>query len=112
MATLQGIWTDDRQCPAFKSNLHADLEVQAQYQTYQTFGNFEAGEEFLDFMWDLLPVFREFAGNYFETKGANVPTCLTWGGNPTGDHQFYEACYFCLSWRLDNIRRWRFGRVN
>ena len=77
MGTLQGVWTDDRQTPMFKNNVHNDLESQVQYQTYQTSGNFAEGEPFFEFWWERLPVFRAYAKSFYETDGAAVPGVMT-----------------------------------
>lgn len=83
MATLMSIWTDNKMFPDFKNDLHNDLETQAQYQAYQTAGNFEEGRVLYDYLWELLPTFRSFASSFYETSGAAVPGVMTYGGNPT-----------------------------
>ena len=83
MGTLQSVWTDEKQWPAFKNNVHNDLESQVQYQAYQTAGNFAEGEAFFEYWWQRLPVFRTYAKSFYETDGAAVPGVMTWGGHPT-----------------------------
>lgn len=84
LATLQGLWTADGPFPPFRNNLHNDLESQSQYMAYQTAGDFAEGRVFLDYLWDLLPVWRRYATRFYGTNGAMVPTCCSLGGNPTG----------------------------
>jgi alpha-L-fucosidase 2 len=98
LATLQSIWTDHGMIPAFRNNLHGDLNTQGQYQSYQTSGDFAEGRAFLDYLWDLLPVLRGYARTFYGTAGAAVPTCMSLGGNPTGGWPQYWASPTYAGW--------------
>jgi len=51
---------------------------------YQAAGQFEEGATFLDLLWDLLPVFRKFAREFYHTPGAAVPDVLSRQGQALG----------------------------
>ena len=70
---LQGVWTkDEGTMPPWKGDYHHDLNTQLTYWAYLAAGHFDAGLSFLDFMWDLLPRHRDFARDFYGTKGAVV----------------------------------------
>jgi alpha-L-fucosidase 2 len=80
---LQGVWTaDGGGLPPWKGDFHHDLNTQMTYVSYLTAGHFEEGEVFLDFMYDLLPQFREFARKFYAAPGAAVPGVMTLDGKP------------------------------
>ncbi|MCC6234888.1 MAG: glycoside hydrolase N-terminal domain-containing protein [Verrucomicrobiales bacterium] len=106
---LQGVWTADAgTLPPWKGDYHHDLNTQMTYLGYQAAGRWDEGLCFLDFLWDRLPVFRQFAREFFETPGANVPGVMTLAGAPLGGwaqyslapvHSGWLAHLFYLHWR-------------
>lgn len=106
---LQGVWTADAgTLPPWKGDYHHDLNTQMTYLGYQGAGHWDEGRCFLDFLWDRLPVFREFARRFFGTPGANVPGVMTLAGAPLGGWAQYSlspvqagwlAHLFDLHWR-------------
>ena len=59
---LQAVWTQDSGgLPPWKGDFHHDLNTQMTYLSYLPAGRFEEGNVFLDFMYGLLPRFKEFA---------------------------------------------------
>jgi len=81
---LQGLWTrDDGGLPPWKGDYHHDLNTQTTYLAYPTAGLFDAGLSFINYNWDLLPVYRAFAESFFGVDGAAMPGVATLGGRPT-----------------------------
>lgn len=81
---LQGVWTADDGLPPWKGDYHHDLNTQTMYISYLTAGHFDEGRVFLDFMWSLLPAFREFARRFYGTSGAMFPSIMSLAGKPLG----------------------------
>lgn len=77
---LQGAWTADDGLPPWKGDYHHDLNTEMMYVSYAAAGDFEQGRVFLDFMWKLLPVFREFASRFYGTAGAMCPPVMSAAG--------------------------------
>jgi alpha-L-fucosidase 2 len=106
---LQGVWTADAgSLPPWKGDYHNDLNTQMTYMGYQGAGHFDEGRSFLDFNWNLLPRYRRFAREFFQTPGANVPGVMSLSGDPlTGWGQYslsptmgaWIAHLFYLHWR-------------
>lgn len=87
---LQGVWTEDSGgLPPWRGDYHNDLNTQTTYIAYQTAGRFDEGRCFLDFLWKLLPKFREHAAKFYEAPGAAVPGVMAIDGNPLGGWPMY-----------------------
>ncbi len=112
---LQGVWTADAGgLPPWKGDYHNDLNTQMTYIGYQTAGRFDEGACFLDYLWNLLPVFREFARDFYGTPGAAVPGVMSLAGQPLGGWGQYSlsptmgawnAHLFYLHWRYTEDRQ-------
>lgn len=106
---LQGVWSADAgSLPPWKGDYHNDLNTQMTYLAYRTAGNFDEGLCFLDYLWDRLPVFRQFAKDFYGTMGAAVPGVMSLAGQPLGGWGQYSlsptmgawnAHLFYLHWR-------------
>ncbi len=106
---LQGVWSADAgSLPPWKGDYHNDLNTQMTYLAYRTAGNFDEGLCFLDYLWDRLPVFRQFAKDFYGTTGAAVPGVMSLAGQPLGGWGQYSlsptmgawnAHLFYLHWR-------------
>lgn len=106
---LQGVWSADAgSLPPWKGDYHNDLNTQMTYLAYRTAGNFDEGLCFLDYLWDRLPVFRQFAKDFYGTPGAAVPGVMSLAGQPLGGWGQYSlsptmgawnAHLFYLHWR-------------
>ena len=82
---LQGVWTaDNGGLPPWKGDYHNDLNTQMTYIAYQEAGNFDSGLCYLEFLWKLAPVFREFAKVFYGTGGLATPGVMSLGGQPLG----------------------------
>jgi alpha-L-fucosidase 2 len=81
---LQGVWTADDGLPPWKGDYHHDLNTQMMYVSYPAAGHFAEGEVFLDFMWQLLPTFRQFARTFYGTPGAMFPSVMSAAGTALG----------------------------
>ncbi len=106
---LQGVWTANTgDLPPWKGDYHNDLNTQMTYIGYQEAGLFDEGACFLDLLHDLLPVFRDFAHDFYGTPGAAVPGVMSLSGQPLGGWGQYSLsptmgawlCHlFYLHWR-------------
>ncbi|MBK9140217.1 MAG: glycoside hydrolase N-terminal domain-containing protein [Verrucomicrobia bacterium] len=106
---LQGVWTADAgELPPWKGDYHNDLNTQMTYLAYRTSGDFEEGASFLDYLWNLLPTFRQFARDFYGAPGAAVPGVMSLAGQPLGGWGQYSlsptmgawnAHLFYLHWR-------------
>lgn len=106
---LQGVWSADAgSLPPWKGDYHNDLNTQMTYLAYRTAGNFDEGLCFLDYLWARLPVFRQFAKDFYGAPGAAVPGVMSLAGQPLGGWGQYSlaptmgawnAHLFYLHWR-------------
>lgn len=106
---LQGVWTADAgSLPPWKGDYHNDLNTQMTYLAYRASGDFDEGATFLDYLWDRLPVFRQFARDFYDAPGAAVPGVMSLAGQPLGGWGQYSlsptmgawnAHLFYLHWR-------------
>lgn len=106
---LQGVWSADAgSLPPWKGDYHNDLNTQMTYLAYRTSGDWEEGACFLDYLWNLLPRFRQFAQDFYGTPGAAVPGVMSLAGQPLGGWGQYSlsptmgawnAHLFYLHWR-------------
>lgn len=88
---LQGVWTaDEGQLPPWKGDYHHDLNTELSYWHYLKANHLPEGESFLDFLWNLRPAAREFAGSYYESSGINLPSVMTIDGKPLGGWPMYS----------------------
>jgi alpha-L-fucosidase 2 len=106
---LQGVWSADAgSLPPWKGDYHNDLNTQMTYIAYRTSGDNDEGLCFLDYLWDRLPTFRQFAQDFYGTPGAAVPGVMSLAGQPLGGWGQYSlsptmgawnAHLFYLHWR-------------
>lgn len=106
---LQGVWTaDNGGLPPWKGDYHNDLNTQMTYIAYQEAGHFDAGNCYLDFLWQLTPAFRQFARDFYGTGGLASPGVMSLAGQPLGGWGQYamsptmsawNAHLFYLHWR-------------
>lgn len=87
---LQGVWTaDDGSLPPWKGDYHHDLNTQMSYYSYLKANHIEEGENFVDFLWDLVPKAREFARTFFRSKGLCLPSVMAINGTALGGWPMY-----------------------
>jgi alpha-L-fucosidase 2 len=106
---LQGVWSADAgSLPPWKGDYHNDLNTQMTYIAYRTSGDNDEGLCFLDYLWDRLPTFRQFAKDFYGAPGAAVPGVMSLAGQPLGGWGQYSlsptmgawnAHLFYLHWR-------------
>jgi alpha-L-fucosidase 2 len=106
---LQGVWTaDNGGLPPWKGDYHNDLNTQMTYIGYHAAGHFDEGVCYLDFLWNLSPVFRTFAKDFYGTGGLASPGVMSLAGQPLGGWGQYSlsptmsawnAHLFYLHWR-------------
>lgn len=96
---LQGVWSADAgTLPPWKGDYHNDLNTQMTYLAYRTSGDFEEGACFLDYLWDLLPTFRQFAKDFYNAPGAAVPGVMSLAGKPLGGWGQYSLSPTMGAW--------------
>ncbi|MCC6133628.1 MAG: glycoside hydrolase N-terminal domain-containing protein, partial [Acidobacteria bacterium] len=96
---LQGVWTADAGgLPPWKGDYHNDLNTQMTYAAYAAAGHFEEGLAFLDYLWDLLPVFRRFAADFYGAPGAAVPGVMSFAGQALGGWGHYSLSPTMSAW--------------
>lgn len=118
---LQGVWTADAgSLPPWKGDYHFDLNVQMTYWAYLAAGRFDEGTALLDFMWALIPAHRQFARQFFATRGIVVPGVMTLDGRPMAGWGQYSlspvqgawvAHAFYQHWRYTMDRRFLASRA-
>jgi len=106
---LQGVWSADAgTLPPWKGDYHNDLNTQMTYLAYRASGDFDEGACFLDYLWALLPTFKNFAKDFYGAPGAAVPGVMSLAGQPLGGWGQYSlsptmgawnAHLFYLHWR-------------
>ncbi len=88
---LQGVWTaDEGALPPWKGDYHNDLNTQMTYLAYPTAGLFRSGESWLEFNWNLLPRYRQFARDFYGVEGAAIPGVMAIDGSPLGGWGMYS----------------------
>lgn len=109
---LQGVWTaDEGGLPPWKGDYHNDLNTQTTYCAYAAAGLFEQGESFLDFLWERLPRFRDFAQSFYGVDGAVVPGVMTLAGRPTAGWGMYSLSPTNGAWLAQSFHQhWRVTR--
>jgi len=111
---LQGVWTaDNGGLPPWKGDYHNDLNTQLTYGAYQQAGHWEAGESYLDFLWDLTPVFEDFARDFYGTQGLSSPGVMTLSGQPLGGWSHYAMSPTMSAWNAHLFYlHWRYTKDN
>jgi len=88
---LQGVWTaDNDMLPPWKGDYHNDLNTQMSYYHYLKANHPEEGESFIDFLWELAPQARKFAGDFFDAPGLSLPAVMSIDGKPLGGWPMYS----------------------
>ena len=89
---LQGVWTaDEDSLPPWKGDYHHDLNTQMSYWHYLKANHLEEGESFIDFLWDLMPQARSFAGKFFDAPGICLPSVMSIDGKSLGGWSMYAT---------------------
>jgi len=88
---LQGLWTaDEGHIPPWRGDYHNDLNTQFTYYTYLAANHRDEGLCFLEFLSKLLPAFRNFAKQFYNTSGACVPGVMAIDGQSIGGWPQYS----------------------
>ena len=96
---LQGVWTaDNGSLPPWKGDYHNDLNTQTTYISYQTAGNFDEGNSWLDYLWRLRPTWQAFARDFYETEGLATPGVMSLAGQPLGGWSAYALSPTMTAW--------------
>lgn len=108
----QGVWTaDDGTLPPWKGDYHHDLNTQLTYWPYLCANHLDEGLCFLEFLWKLMPVFRENARKFYGTPGACVPGVMTLDGRQMGGAVMYSCSPTNGLWVAHNFHRhWRYTK--
>lgn len=112
---LQGLWTaDDGGLPPWKGDYHNDLNTQMTYLACHEAGLVDCGLSFINFNWNLLPRYQQFAKEFYQVPGAVVPGVMSLDGAPLGGWGQYSlsptqgawiAHSFYLHWKFTNNHR-------
>jgi len=107
---LQGVWTeDDGSLAPWKGDYHNDLNTQMTYVAYQEAGLFPQGESFLNFNWNLLPVYQRFARSFYGVTGAAVPGVESQNGQALGGWCQYALSPVMGAWIAQSYyEQWRY----
>lgn len=107
--SLQAVWTaDNGLLPPWKGDYHNDLNTQLSYWPVYIGNHLSEGEAFLDYLWDNMDAFREYARDFFEVDGLMVPGVCTLDGRQMGGWPQYSfsptvaawvAQHFYLHWK-------------
>jgi len=107
---LQGLWTaDEGGLPPWKGDFHNDMNVQMTYWGYYSSGRFDCGESLTDFLFNLAPVHRNFARDFFGVDGLMVPGVMGLNGQPLTGWVQYSLSPTMSVWLLQNLHwHWRY----
>jgi alpha-L-fucosidase 2 len=107
---LQGVWTaDGGSLPPWKGDYHNDLNTQMTYLAAHAAGLDDAVLSFIEFNWERLPVYRDFARDFYGVSGAVVPGVMSLDGNPLGGWGQYSLSPTNGAWVAQSfINHWRF----
>lgn len=97
--SLQAVWTaDNGLLPPWKGDYHNDLNTQLSYWPVYIGNHLSEGEAFLDFLWDNMGAFKEFARDFFGVDGLMVPGVCTLDGRPMGGWPQYSFSPTAAAW--------------
>ena len=107
---LQGLWTaDDGLLPPWKGDYHHDLNTELTYWAYLPANHLDEGRCFFEFLWNLMPRFREFARAFYDAPGACVPSVMSQDGRPMGGWPQYSRSPVNGAWLAHGFHRhWRY----
>ncbi len=107
---LQGLWTaDEGGLPPWKGEFANDLNVQMTYWACYTSGRFGCGESLTDFLFNLSPVHRDFAKDFYGVEGLLIPGAMGLKGQPLGGWAPYSLSPAMSIWLLQNsYLQWRY----
>lgn len=107
---LQGVWTaDEGGLPPWKGDYHNDLNTQMTYLAAPEAGLFSAERSFLDFNWNLLPRYEQFAREFYNVPGAIVPGVEAIDGSPLGGWAQYSLSPTMSAWVAQSFYlQWRY----
>ena len=119
--SLQAVWTaDNGRLPPWKGDFHHDLNTQLSYWPCYAGNRLEEGIGFLNWLWDVIPVNKEYTRNYFGTDGLAVPGVSTIDGEPMGGWIQYAfgptvsawlSQHFYLHWQYSHDREFLKNRA-
>lgn len=109
---LQGLWTaDNGALPPWKGDYHNDLNTQMTYLAAHAAGNDEAMLGWLDYLEARLPVFRQFAREFYDVDGAVIPGVMSLAGHPLGGWGMYSLSPTNGAWVAWSFwKHWRMTR--
>lgn len=103
---LQGVWTaDNGELPPWKGDYHHDLNTQMCYYSYLKANHLNAGESFIDFLWDLKDCAQRFAKDFYKTDGICLPSVMTLHGKPLGGWAMYSLSPTNQLWLCQTFER-------
>lgn len=103
---LQGVWTaDNGAMPPWKGDYHHDLNTQMSYYSYWKANHLQAGESFLDYLWDMVPQAREFARSFYHAPGLCLPSVMSPKAYPMSGWPMYTLSPTNQLWLCQSFER-------
>ncbi len=101
---LQGVWTaDNDSVPPWKGDYHHDTNTQLSYQSYLKGNRMEEGSCFIDYLWNLREVFKEFTNSFYGVKGLLIPAMSSLNGKPLGGWAHYSLSPTMTIWTAQSF---------
>lgn len=99
--SLHGVWTQNNdKLPPWKADYHNDINVQMSYEHYLKLGDFKEGKVLLDYLINLLPIFKMNANWFMKTDGYYIPGVMSQKGLPLGGWPQYAFNPCCQIWLI------------
>ncbi len=112
--SLQAVWTaDNGKLPPWKGDFHHDLNTQLSYWPCYTGNHLEEGTGYLNYLWETMPVNKQYTQEYFGVSGLAVPGVATLKGEPMAGWIQYSfgqtvsawlSQHFYLHWKYSQNR--------
>jgi alpha-L-fucosidase 2 len=112
MISLQAVWTaDNGRLPAWKGDLHHDLNTQLSYWPAYTSNHLAGGMSYLQHLESNEAVHRAYTRRYFGTTGLNVPGVSTLLGHEMGGWIQYSCSPTVSAWLSQHFYlQWRYSQ--
>lgn len=101
---LQGVWTaDNGKIPPWKGDYHYDTNTELSYQAYLKADRLEEGEVFIDYLWKMRGIFKDFAKKFYGVDGILIPSCATIDGKAMGGWAHYSLSPTMTVWTAQSF---------
>lgn len=101
------MWTaDNGALPPWKGDYHHDLNTQMSYCHFFKANHLPEGESFVDFLWNMRDVGRDFARSFYGTEGLCLPSVMGLDGTPLGGWAMYCFAPTNQIWLCQSFERY------